>query len=58
MKWLPHDLGTWSFIVSVAALILALPLGIVGTLLAPRVQVWWIVRSVTGTANEIIVDRL
>lgn len=53
MKWLPHDLGTWSFILSVAALALTVPLGMVGTLLAPKVQLWWFIRSVRGTANEL-----
>jgi hypothetical protein len=51
---LPHDLGTWGFILSVAALLLAIPLGIAATLLAPRLQVWWFVRSVRGSANKLL----
>jgi hypothetical protein len=33
---------------------LAIPLGIVATLLAPKFQVWWFVRSVKGTANKLV----
>jgi hypothetical protein len=54
MKWFPHDLGTWGFILSIAALLLAIPLGIAATLLASKLQVWWFVRSVRGTANKLI----
>ena len=54
MRWFPHDLGTWSLILSVAAIILALPLGIAGTLLAPKVQLWWFLLSVKGKANKLI----
>lgn len=53
-RWLPHDPDTWSFVLSVAALTLALPIGIASTLLAPKLQVWWFLRSVKGTANKLI----
>ena len=53
MSWLPHDLGTWGFIISVVALLLTIPLGIVATILAPKAQVWWFMRSVRGTANKL-----
>jgi hypothetical protein len=52
--WLPRDLGTWGFILSLAALLLTIPLGIVSTLLAPKVRLWWFLRNVKGTANKLI----
>src|SRR5437868_3128293 len=55
MKWLPHDLTTWAFFLSVAALVLAVPFGIVGTLLAPKVQVWWATRSLKSVAQRLIL---
>lgn len=53
-RWLPHDIGTWGFIATVVALILALPLGIIGTLVAPKVQLWWFLRSVKGKAGKLV----
>ena len=35
VRWLPHDLGTWGFILSVVTLVLAIPLGIAAIVLAP-----------------------
>jgi len=51
---LPHDAGTWGLILAVVALILAVPLGIVSILLAPKVKLWWFLRSVKGSANKLI----
>jgi hypothetical protein len=51
---LPHDVGTWGLILAVVALILAVPLGIVSILLAPKVKLWWFLRSVKGNANKLI----
>jgi hypothetical protein len=53
MSWMPHDLGTWGFILSLATLILAIPLGIAGTLLAPRVQAWLLERRVRNSVNQL-----
>jgi len=50
---LPHDLETWGFILSVAALVLAVPLGIAAALLTPKVKLWWFLRSLRGTAKEL-----
>ena len=51
---MPHDLNTWGFILSVAALLLAVPLGIAAALLTPKVRLWWFFRSLHGTAKEIL----
>jgi hypothetical protein len=53
-SWLPTNLGTWGFILSLAALLLAIPLGIAATLLAPKVRLWWFLRDVKGTASKLI----
>jgi hypothetical protein len=53
-SWLPTDLGTWGFILALAALLLAIPLGIAATLLAPKVRLWWFLRDVNGTASQLI----
>ncbi len=50
---MPHDVGTWGLILAVVALILTIPLGIVSILLAPKVQLWWFLRSVKGNANRL-----
>jgi hypothetical protein len=44
MKWLPHTLATWGFILSIVALALAIPLAIAGNLLTPKVRLWWFLR--------------
>lgn len=48
-----NDLTTWSFILSLAALVLTLPLAILGTILTPRVEDWWARRSGTSLRNRI-----
>ncbi len=53
-SWLPTDLGTWGFILALATLLLAIPLGIAATLLAPKVKLWWFLRSVKGSASQLV----
>src|SRR5260370_40226134 len=53
MKWFPHDLATWGFILAVAALILSVPLGVASNLMAPKVQNWWAARSIASLRRRI-----
>ena len=48
-----NDLTTWSFILALAALVLTLPLAILGTLLTPRVEDWWAKRSERSLTKRI-----
>ncbi len=38
---MPRDLGTWGFILSVAALILMYPVGLLVNWSSPKIQDWW-----------------
>ena len=40
MKWLPHDLGTWGFILSIVTLILMYPVGVMINMTTPLLQNW------------------
>jgi len=54
--WLGHDLGWWSFILSVAAVILAtigIPVAIIAPLIAPKLEDWWATRSDTSIRERI-----
>ena len=53
MKWFPHDLALWGFILAVAALVLAIPLGVASNLMAPRIQNWWAARSIASLKRRI-----
>ncbi len=47
------DFNFWSAVIGVLALILTLPLGIAGNLLAPRVADWWSRRSEASLGKRI-----
>jgi hypothetical protein len=47
---LPHDTATW---LAIAALILAVPLSVVGNLLTPILRNWWAQRSVASLQKRI-----
>ncbi len=53
MRWWPHDVGTWSLYIGIAALLLAFPLGIASNLMAPKVQNWWALRSIASLKKRI-----
>jgi hypothetical protein len=48
-----NDLPTWNLILSLSALILTLPLAILGTILAPKVEDWWAWRSKRSLTDRI-----
>jgi hypothetical protein len=50
---MPHDLGTWSFIISIAALILVVPLGIFTNMATPLFKNWLSHRSLVALKNRI-----
>jgi hypothetical protein len=54
MHWLPHDLGLWGFILAIAAIVLAIPFGVVSALLTPKFQVWRATRSMKSTAQKLV----
>jgi hypothetical protein len=45
MKWLPHDLGTWGFILGIATLILMYPVGVMINMTTPLLQNWLATRT-------------
>ena len=51
--WLGHDLSWWSFVVSVSALVLCIPLTVFGNILTPKLLNWWAERSIFSTRNRI-----
>jgi ABC-type multidrug transport system fused ATPase/permease subunit len=46
----------WGFVLSITALMLAVPLAVIGNLITPRIQQWWSQRSVTALRRR--VDQL
>jgi hypothetical protein len=50
---MPKDLGTWGFILSLAALLLMYPVGLLINLTSPKIQNWWAARS-----QQSVVKRL
>jgi hypothetical protein len=40
MTWLPHDLGTWGFILSIIALLAMYPVGLLINMTTPAIQNW------------------
>ena len=43
---MPHDLGTWGFIIALVALILAYPLDVLAHITLPIIRDWWAARSI------------
>jgi hypothetical protein len=52
--WLGHDFGWWGFVFGLMALILALPLAIVGNLVTPPLRNWWAERSIESTRSRLL----
>jgi hypothetical protein len=50
---LPADLGTWGFILSLLALILMYPVGLLVNLSTPHIRDWWAGRSRSETIKRI-----
>ncbi len=42
---MPTDLGTWGFILSLVALVLLYPAGVLVNLTTPKIKNWWASRS-------------
>jgi len=53
MDWLPKDKATWGIILAVAAILISIPLNLVGNLLTPKVRNWWAERSATALKQRI-----
>jgi hypothetical protein len=56
MHWLPKDVPTWGFVLSVLALVLMYPVGILTNITTPKLQNWWAERSRTALIKRI--DKL
>jgi hypothetical protein len=52
MNWLPHDLATWAFVLSVLALALMLPMNLAANLTSPMLRDWWAARSHKALAKR------
>ena len=52
--WLGHDLGWWSFICSVSALVLVIPMGVLVNVITPKLLNWWAERSTASTLKRIV----
>jgi len=52
--FLGHSTGWWGIFLSAVAILLAIPLSVVGNLLTPRLRNWWAQRSVNSLRNRII----
>src|ERR1700694_4271498 len=52
MKW-PHDLGTWGFILSIAAIVLMYPVGVLINLTTPTIANWFSTWTKTSLQNRI-----
>jgi hypothetical protein len=53
MSWVPHDLGTWGFILSVLAILLMYPVGLLINLTSPVIQNWIATRSKKSLERRI-----
>lgn len=53
MYWLPHDLGAWGFYLSLAAILLMYPVGLLINLTTPVVQNWLARRTKSSLKNKI-----
>jgi hypothetical protein len=51
--WPHKDLGWWGFVVSVACLILTVPLAILANFLTPKLKVWWTIRSLGSATKKL-----
>src|ERR1017187_3284658 len=57
---LGHELGWWGFWVGIAAILLTIPLAVVGNVLTPKLVNWWSERSHASLVKRIALleDRL
>jgi hypothetical protein len=53
MHWPYYDRTTWGLIFAIAALVLAIPLSVVGNLINPHIRDWWARRSVASLQQRI-----
>jgi hypothetical protein len=51
--WLGRDFGWWGFVFGATALVLAVPLTIIGNVLTPKLLNWWASRSIISTQKRI-----
>lgn len=51
--FLGHDIGWWGFWVGIAAIVLTVPLSMIGNILTPKVQNWWATRSENAMKKRI-----
>jgi hypothetical protein len=49
----PKDKGTWGLLLAAIAIVLAIPLSMVGNILTPKFLNWWAERSVASTRKRI-----
>jgi hypothetical protein len=50
---MPRDLGTWGFILSITALLLMYPVGVLINLTSPGIRNWWAARSRKSLTKRI-----
>jgi hypothetical protein len=53
VAFMPRDLGTWGFILSLLALLLMYPVGILINITSPKVANWWSTRSKNSVIERI-----
>jgi hypothetical protein len=53
MHWPNYDRTTWGLIIAVAALVLAVPLSVIGNLITPYLRDWWSRRSAASLKERI-----
>ncbi len=60
MGWLHHDAGWWGIVLSITAIVLAIPLSIVGNLVTPTISNWWASRSEQSAKlrRDVLKDQL
>jgi hypothetical protein len=51
--WLHKDLGWWGFVLSIVALILLYPMGVLVNVTTPKLQNWWAARSQASLQKRI-----
>jgi hypothetical protein len=49
----PKDVGTWGIVLGALALLLAVPLSIIGNILTPKFLNWWAERSIESLQKRI-----
>jgi len=52
--FLRHDTSWWELALSIACLVLAIPIGIYTNQLTPNLRVWWTVRSLDSATKRLV----